>query len=283
MKINIKFLKPDECIPNIKHTHFLITKNSIKNTYFTNKEKELIYESIIFNTSLYYASLINYYVYGKIDEVIINCYVDGINLANGEQEEKCIFSTNFEPSDINYSKLQFIDSKVFFDSVNARYSLPLTDLCKIIPYSNEKNDLEDYINNDLNGFDFEKYSKKILECNGFNNVYVTKASGDYGADIIAFKDKIKYAIQCKKISSKVGVKAIQEVMASREIYKCHVGAVLTNNYFTPSAKKLAEENKIILWDKDDLTIMLENMNKKLNLPINNIEFNDTIQDEEKVQ
>lgn len=270
-QIDICFETPEKIVPSVKKYTYLKTKNTTKETYFSEREKENIYEAIIFNSAFYYLATIGYTFSDKIESFIINCYVNGINSAKGIPEKKYIMSAMFDHSEVNYNNIDLIDSKAFFNSVNAKYSLPLIDLKKIIPYANNKIDSMDYINNEINGFDFEHLSKNLLENNGFEEVKVTQASGDYGADIIAVKDKIKYAIQCKKYSSKVGVKAVQEVMASREMYKCHVGAILTNNYFTPNAIKLAEENKILLWDYNDLSKMLEILNEK-SPKINKVDF-----------
>lgn len=110
------------------------------------------------------------------------------------------------------------------------------------------NDKFDY----MVGHDFEYYCAKILEKNGFNNVEVTPGSGDNGIDIIAYKDGVKYGVQCKCYSSDIGIKAIQEVFAGAKYYDCHVPAVLTNRYFTRQAKELAEKTNVLLWDRDKL-------------------------------
>ena len=115
------------------------------------------------------------------------------------------------------------------------------------------------IDNDMNGFDFEKYSSELLRANGFDKVSVTQFSSDFGVDVIAYKDDIKYSIQCKKYSSSVGIKAVQEVIASKAMNDCHVAAVLTNNYFTKSAKELAKKNNVLLWDRNKLIEMMEKM------------------------
>lgn len=99
------------------------------------------------------------------------------------------------------------------------------------------------------GEDFEIFVANILKNIGFINMQFTKGSGDQGVDILAEKDGIKYAIQCKRYSQAVGNKAVQEVFAGKFYYHCHVGAVITNNYFTQSAKDLAKENGIVLWDR----------------------------------
>lgn len=120
------------------------------------------------------------------------------------------------------------------------------------PSDDSLQSLLDDIDNKIDGKGFETVSKALLEGNGFNDVTVTKASSDYGADVVAVKDDIKYAIQCKCYSGTVGVSAVQEVIASKSIYDCHVGVVLTNSSFSNEAKKLAQANNILLWDRNKL-------------------------------
>ena len=47
----------------------------------------------------------------------------------------------------------------------------------------------------------------------FENVQVTQGSGDQGVDILAEKDEIRYAIQCKSYKGELSNKPIQEVYA----------------------------------------------------------------------
>ena len=102
---------------------------------------------------------------------------------------------------------------------------------------------------ELEGHDFEYYCADILKKNGFLDVEVTKGSGDFGADILAEKDGVSYAIQCKCYDKPIGVKAIQEVYAGKDYYDCMVGVVMTNQYFTAPAVELARKLKIMLWDR----------------------------------
>ena len=101
----------------------------------------------------------------------------------------------------------------------------------------------------MNGYEFEEFCGALLRKNGFTNIIVTRSSGDYGADIIACKDDIKYAIQCKRYSSPVGIEAVREVLGSKTMYNCHAGVVLTNSSFTPAALELAGKNGILMWDR----------------------------------
>lgn len=108
----------------------------------------------------------------------------------------------------------------------------------------------------MEGHDFERYCAVLLRSRGFLDVEVTKGSGDYGIDILAEKDGITYAIQCKCYNQPVGVKAIQEAYAGRDYYDRMVGAVLTNQYFTTPAVEAAKKLKILLWDRGYLESMI---------------------------
>lgn len=105
----------------------------------------------------------------------------------------------------------------------------------------------------MDGHSFEYFCADVLRKNGYSNVKVTQGSGDQGVDILAERDNIKYAIQCKHYSQPVGNKAVQEIYTGMRFHHCHVGIIMTNNYYTKSAKELAKENGVVLWDKDYLT------------------------------
>lgn len=137
------------------------------------------------------------------------------------------------------------------------------DIEKVL--SGEIDNIElDKIDVEMDGYDFENCSANLLLNNGFNNVEVTQYSGDFGVDIIAYKDDIKYAIQCKKYSSPVGIKAVQEVIGSKTMNDCHVAVVLTNNFFTSSAKELAKKNNVLLWDRNKLKELIDNLPEQKN-------------------
>ncbi len=109
----------------------------------------------------------------------------------------------------------------------------------------------------MEGHEFEYFCAELLRRNGFLEVEVTKGSGDYGVDILAEKDGVTYAIQCKCYMAPVGVKAVQEAYAGRDYYDRMVGAVLTNQYFTTPAIEAAKKLKILLWDRGYLESMME--------------------------
>lgn len=116
--------------------------------------------------------------------------------------------------------------------------------------ANSGTDSELYAIDLMEGHEFEGWCANALRNVGFVDVQVTPGSGDQGVDVLANKDGIKYAIQCKCYSSNLGNTPIQEVCAGKSFYHCHVGVVMTNQYFTPKAKELAEATGTLLWDRD---------------------------------
>lgn len=105
----------------------------------------------------------------------------------------------------------------------------------------------------MEGHEFEYFCAGLLRKNGFENVEVTQGSGDHGIDILAEKDSITYAIQCKCYSSNVGNAAVQQAHSGKSIYKKDIAVVLTNRYFTQQATDEATQLGVKLWDRDKLS------------------------------
>lgn len=104
----------------------------------------------------------------------------------------------------------------------------------------------------MDGHEFEHFCADLLRKVGFSEVTVTPGSGDQGVDVLAVKDGIKYAIQCKNYVSALSNTPVQEVSAGKQFYGCHVGVVMTNSTFTPGAIQLATATNVLLWDRRKL-------------------------------
>lgn len=121
------------------------------------------------------------------------------------------------------------------------------------------------INSLSNGYAFEQYIADLLERLEYENIKTTQPSNDYGVDILAEKNGIIYAIQCKMYSYPVGNKAIQEVVSGKNFYDAHVAVVATNSVFTKNAKDLARSNNVLLWDKHVLEKMINSIGETINI------------------
>ena len=67
----------------------------------------------------------------------------------------------------------------------------------------------------------------------------TKLSGDQGADLVVERFGEKTAVQAKCYSGAVGNKAVQDVLAAKEYYKCSKAIVITTSGFTRQAIDIA--------------------------------------------
>ncbi len=104
--------------------------------------------------------------------------------------------------------------------------------------------------------EYEKQIALKLKNLGFN-AKVTKASGDQGADVLADKNGVSFAIQCKMYSKPVGNKAVQEINTARDFYKQDFAVVVSNADFTTSARVAANNCKVILLNDSNLEKLLD--------------------------
>ncbi|GIO88548.1 hypothetical protein J25TS5_54800 [Paenibacillus faecis] len=111
----------------------------------------------------------------------------------------------------------------------------------------------------MEGVQFEKYLGFLFQGQGYK-VQVTKASGDYGADLILQKDGKKIAVQAKRYSKNVGIKAVQEAQASIAHYGATEAWVVTNSDYTEAASELAKSNRVRLINREALVEMILAMN-----------------------
>ena len=133
--------------------------------------------------------------------------------------------------------------------VLTRKDRAFTKVRKLIEGTKE-NLLKDF--DQMKGEEFEKACAVILYANGYRNIDFTRKTGDYGVDILCDDGKHKYAVQCKRYSDNVGIKAIQEVYSGCRHYYCNRAMVMTNSFFTEPAVDLARTNDVVLIDRNTL-------------------------------
>ena len=104
---------------------------------------------------------------------------------------------------------------------------------------------------EMEGIEFEHFLAKHFESQGFT-VTVTQPGHDFGADLIIERDGVKTAVQAKRYEANISISAVQEVFTAAAYYDCDNSLVITNSYYTASAKTLAEKIGVELWDRDVL-------------------------------
>ncbi|GEC93583.1 restriction endonuclease [Brevibacillus brevis] len=111
----------------------------------------------------------------------------------------------------------------------------------------------------MDGLQFEQYLGLLFRSQGYK-VEVTRAAGDYGADLIIQKDGKRIAVQAKRYSKNVGIEAVQQAQASIAHYKAHEAWVVSNRDYTDAARNLATSNKVRLINREKLIEMILLMN-----------------------
>jgi HJR/Mrr/RecB family endonuclease len=111
------------------------------------------------------------------------------------------------------------------------------------------------------GHTFEHYIAQVMEHQGYKT-NATKGSGDLGVDIVAQKDGVRYAVQCKRYGSNISRTAISDAVAGKQHYDCTHAMVVTNQYFTPGAVELATSTQCILIDRITLATWVTHFQKQ---------------------
>jgi restriction system protein len=106
----------------------------------------------------------------------------------------------------------------------------------------------------MKGIDFEDYLIILFKGLGYR-VKGTPASGDYGADFIIEGPK-RIVVQAKRYKKPVGIRAVQEILSALTYYDAVEAWVITNNYYTEPAKKLAQKSGVKLIDRNELTELI---------------------------
>lgn len=103
----------------------------------------------------------------------------------------------------------------------------------------------------MTGVEFEHYVAKLLAKQGYKHISLTEQY-DYGIDIIAEKDDIKWGIQVKRHTGLVKALAVRQAVTALKKYGCDRAMVISNSKFSRAAVELARTNDCILVERSKL-------------------------------
>lgn len=166
--------------------------------------------------------------------------------------------SNIEVPLISWDKIQeFLGTceKIHFDILVGR-------LASKLEHFNPNNFITMYRVDAMDGFKFEAFLVEIFQTIGYD-VKETKKTGDQGADLFVSRFGKNIVIQAKNYSGSVGNSAVQQAISAKTFYGCDEAMVVTNSYFTRSAKELAESALVRLIDRNELQKYLDDYNQKI--------------------
>lgn len=119
-----------------------------------------------------------------------------------------------------------------------------------------------YLVDAMDGFQFEAFLVEIFQTIGYD-VKGTQKTADQGADLFVSRFGKTMVIQAKNYTSSVGNSAVQQAISAKAFYGCDDAMVVTNSWFTKSAKELATTASVRLVDREGLQTYLDDYNQKL--------------------
>ncbi len=105
--------------------------------------------------------------------------------------------------------------------------------------------------------EFEEYVAKLFGFYGYKKIKLTPPTDDHGADIIMYKNKIKYVVEIKNYSenNKVGRETLQKLQGAAIYYQAIGMIFVTSGFFTYTAIDYAKDQNIHLVDGNELIKM----------------------------
>ncbi|WP_425805569.1 restriction endonuclease [Desulfitobacterium sp. Sab5] len=105
--------------------------------------------------------------------------------------------------------------------------------------------------------EFEEWTANLFESLRYEKVTLTPQSNDKGIDVLAEKNGLKIAVQCKKFKGVVGSPSIQTFLGALQNAEAHKGFFITTGTFSVEAEKIALNMPIELYDKVRLVQLIE--------------------------
>lgn len=135
----------------------------------------------------------------------------------------------------------------------------------------------------MTGFEFEEYLYVLFVALEYEETYLTKKSGDFGADLLFVdENEQKTVVQAKRLTGKLGLSAIQEVYAAKAYYGAKKAIIITStNDLSGACLKLAAATEVTIIDRDELNEIitlfkrgsLENARQQIEEPHEPISYN----------
>lgn len=99
--------------------------------------------------------------------------------------------------------------------------------------------------------EFDRWCGRML-CESGWSVRVVSEGGDLPATVLAEKDEVTLALQCRLDTRPPGAKTVQEAVAARDKHLSQVAAIVGNQPYAPAIQALARQQEVSLLHFSDL-------------------------------
>ena len=182
-------------------------------------------------------------------------------------ENKVAFpNVQFNPQAASTSGIPLLSLQVFRNGLSLceeiYFDILVERLGSQLEHFNPNQFITMYLVDAMDGFQFEAFLVEIFQTIGYD-VKETKKTADQGADLFVTRFGKNMVIQAKNYSGSVGNAAVQQAISAKAFYGCDEAMVVTNSYYTKSAKELSSTAGVRLIDRDGLQSYLDDYNQKL--------------------
>lgn len=266
-----------ELVPSVIEYKYVASKNEVTEKKMSKMEFESFYNNTLYQIALRTIHEIFESDYcSQIDLVVLNGWVDGVDLKTGKDFRNCIISiqTNKEDFvDINLSRIEPKECFKHLKGVSAGNLINLYPVKPIMVLDTNDNRIikavpvldamEEHTN--LATMDWQEFEVLVrdLISKEFSKdgckVEVTRASRDAGVDAIAFdEDPIrggKYVIQAKRYNNIVPVSAVRDLYGTVHNEGAVKGILITTSYYGADSITFANNKPITLINGEELIYM----------------------------
>ena len=268
-----------ECFPTLKEVKYISSRKELKEIHFPESQIQKMFDEAIYKITL--RTLHELFEADKanaIDAISFNGWVNAINKATGNEENKCILTIQVTKAEFLKIDLSKVDPKMCFRNLKGVAGSKLSSLSPVKPIleisKKDKRFVESYDvayklddSTNLAAMDWEEFEhlirelfEKEFQSNG-GEVKVTQASRDGGVDAIAFDpDPIrggKIVIQAKRYTNTVGVSAVRDLYGTVVNEGATKGILVTTADYGPDAYEFAKGKPLTLLNGSNLLHLLE--------------------------
>lgn len=105
--------------------------------------------------------------------------------------------------------------------------------------------------------EFEEWTANLFNSLGYEKITLTPQSNDKGIDVLAEKNGMKIAVQCKKFKGLVVSPDIQKFIGAIKYAEVDKGFLITTGTYSVEAEKMAISSSIEIYDKVRLVDLIE--------------------------
>lgn len=269
----------EESIPPVKSVTYVQSRDELKRSQMSVREKSTLYESVLYQLALRTIhELYEADVALAFDAVVFNGWVDSVNPATGQWSESCIMSVLARRDEFSGLNLSEIEPRACYRALKGVSAVKLATLTPVQPILKLDTGDRRFVasrevaqdlsaKSNLATMDWETFEHLVREVfeqefvSEGGEVRVTQASRDGGVDAIAFDpDPIrggKYVIQAKRYTRTVGVNAVRDLYGTVVHEGADRGILVTTSDYGGDSVEFAKDKPLTLINGAQLLSLLE--------------------------